>query len=310
MTFDEPVHQCMSQRWLDRHRGVSETREQIASAEPLVRAMCEAHHCELLRQLEAALKSYEDALGSLLMKQDRYPLSTDGALEIEGGAREACESRRLKVKAIVGRLLDDPDLRPLTPEAVRYFGAETFKERKLIVHRLENRVRTYHERRRAAVASAASSPEPEPGSAPSTQNEGTMPERAKFEYRGSLWDLDRINYYLNEEYGSWASPSKPSEGTRVCAIRDVAIEMERALAAPGGVAMMPVGYALGALRTVLPADLEDKEADSVRRVLDDVARAIADATRDPGGRIKELVDEIRARLPLETPGAGAEAPRR
>jgi hypothetical protein len=74
MTFDEPLQQCMSQRWLDRVRGASDTREHVRSMRPLVVSMCAPHQAELLSQLDEALAKYADAMEALLLDQHRYPL--------------------------------------------------------------------------------------------------------------------------------------------------------------------------------------------------------------------------------------------
>jgi hypothetical protein len=179
------------------------------------------------------------------------------------------------VKAIVGRILDGSESAPLTAEAVRYFGAETFEERKLIVHRLESRIRTHMD----------------------AGNEPTMDWDHRWAYRGSSWDLDRINYYLNQEYRSWSSQNQPADANSIdCAIHDVVIEMEHAVATPSTAAMMPVGYALGALNEVKLTDVGRR--DRVLRLLDDVSAHIAEDVdgRDPGKRIRQLIVEIRSRM--------------
>lgn len=275
MTFDEPLQQCMSQRWLDRLRGASDTREQVRLMRPLVLSMCAPYQAELLSQLDEALAKYADAMEALLLDQHEYPLGSNNDRTIDPKTRTACEVRRLAVKAIVGRILDGAEAAPLTPEAVRYFGAETFEERKLIVHRLESKVRTHVD----------------------AGKEPTIDWDRRWAYRGSSWDLDRINYYLNQEYRTWSSQHQPAAANTIdCAIHDVAIEMEHAVATPGAASLMPVGYALGALKALKLTEADQR--DRVSRLLEDVATYIAadSAGRDPGNRIGRLIQEIHSEI--------------
>jgi hypothetical protein len=273
MTFDEPLQQCMSQRWLDRLRGASYARSQVHSMKPLVLSMCEPYHAELFSQLDEALAKYADAMEALLLDRQEYPLGPNNERKIDAETQTACEVRRLAVKAIVGRILDSSDAAPLTPEAVRYFGAETFEERKLIVHRLESKVRTHVD----------------------GGQEPTIAWNSRWAYRGSSWDLDRINYYLNHEYRAWISDQSADANSLDCAIHDVVIEMEH-VATRGTSAMMPVGYALGALKE---QNLEHSDRRGrIVRLLNDVSKQIErDRTnRDPGDRISTLIEEIRIRV--------------
>ena len=275
MTFDEPVQQCMSQRWLDRLEGALETEQSTRALRSRLGPLCTADDAELLVQLEGALRQYADAIGSLLIEQRRYSLDGESELAIEPKARRALEMRRLKVKAIVDRIRDLPTAAPKTPDAIRYFGAETFDERKLIIHRLESRIRTHWD-----VGTPA-----------------TLPPGSALQYRGSSWDLDRIHYYLDEEYRSWATEWQPSREEVSCMIYDVEIEMERAVAgARDDSSLMTVGYALGPLKKIPVADPDLRE--KALRVLEDVSTYVAQDPdgRDPGSRLRRLIEEVRHHL--------------
>jgi hypothetical protein len=251
--------------------------------------MCEPYQAELLSQLDEALTNYADAMEALLVDQHKYPLGPNNERTIDAETRTACEVRRLAVKAIVGRILDAPETAPLTPEAVRYFGAETFEERKLIVHRLESKVRTHED----------------------ADREPTIDWDRRWVYRGSSWDLDRINYYLNHEYRTWSSQGRPADANTIdCAIHNVAIEMEHAVTRPGAAAMMPVGYALGALKELKLTEASHR--DRVCRLLDDVSTHIAAnaAERDPGNRIARLIQEIRSQIECAAPPLAIEVARK
>jgi hypothetical protein len=286
MTFEEPIQQCMSQRWLDRHRGASKTRDDIKALEPLIEAGCGAAQIELFRLLESALGSYADAMGSLLMEQRTFPLAESGERELDPAIRRACESRRLRVKDIVRRLLWDEAMDPLTPEAVKYYGAETFEERKSTIHHLENRVRAFREETR---------------SEPHTKSSATLPAERRQHYRGSSWELDRIHYYLDQEYAQWAGeqqdnaePARDGLGTCDCAIRDVVIELERTLVNPSKMMALPLSHALRALRNVPLPDLKTKRSE-IERVLAEVVRHLQHSPDwDKCQRIAFTIAEVRA----------------
>ncbi len=72
--------------------------------------------------------------------------------------------------------------------------------------------------------------------------------------------------------------------------------MEHAVAGSGNAAMMPVGYALGALKEVNLTGAAHRER--VMRLLDYISAHIAEdsGVRDPGNRIRQLMTEIRCRV--------------
>src|SRR6185369_15794342 len=103
---------------LDTVRMVDELRARHAP-------LCTSADVDMLEQLYGAIRQYADAIGSLLITQRQFDVDANGELHIEPEARGALEARRLKVKDIVARIHDLPVAAPKTPEATRYFGAET-----------------------------------------------------------------------------------------------------------------------------------------------------------------------------------------
>lgn len=279
-TFDEPTQQCMGQGWRQRYDGIMQTRNLLERHLPGIRAASAWHQRELAELLGRALDYYADATAALLKHSPDFLLGTSGELTMDLGIQTACETRRLYVKAVVSRILNLVREKPRIKDAVRYFGAETFEERKLLVHRLEDRVRRHWFSKEA-------------GRTEVERAEGLRFDKAALTaYRGSSWELERIFYHLNVDY----FPKSKVERAE-CAIRDVELEMERVTARPGLASMMAVGYALGAVRSLIK-QFSTRETEWLSSVLKDVAEHIErDADHhDPGGRLRQLIQSIEQAL--------------
>lgn len=292
-TFDEPAQQCMGQGWRQRYDGTVQTRALLQKYLPSIRAASSWHQKELAELLGQALDFYADATAGLLMPSRHFPLRANGELAMDPGIQVRCEARRLQVKAVVGRILNSTRETPKVKDAVRYFGAETFEERKLLIHRLEDRVRRHWFSKEAGreVTERAEGLSFEP------------PDLTAF--RGSSWELERIFYYLNVEY--W--PESKVEKSE-CAIRDVELEMERVMTRPGLASMMAVGYALGAVRSLIdkfPEEFTERETLWLGCVLKDVAEHIKvdPDQHDQGGRLRQLVQStehaLARRIQMDAP---------
>ncbi len=122
------------------------------------------------------------------------------------------------------------------------------------------------------------------------------------QYLASSWDLDRIYYYLIQENLGEASESRLDETTRA-----VTMEMETLRSRTENASMMPVHYALVALRSSIPDEPIAKGrsehgvegvAERVEEALRDVEIYIRDTepTPDGSGHIKRTIAEIRNRM--------------
>ena len=87
----------------------------------------------------------------------------------------------------------------------------------------------------------------------------------------------------------------------------VRMELETANAQPGSPSLMPLHYALGALKEVIPQDLADKDREAVETQLREVehyldctlpvdSKTESRPTRDRGGQIHRTLREIRGKL--------------
>jgi hypothetical protein len=310
-TFNEPIHHCADQAWLRRYDGVSRTREQLLLYEDRVQAACSPHERAVFKMLLAELDGYGMAMQSLLLKLRRFPLSDVGELEVEHGIRTCCEDRRLAIKSLATLLLHPLD-EPLREEAVRFMGAETNEERKMIVHRLEGEIRRQRE------ADFERLPR---GSFRAKALDDALVALAggktPLEFRASSWDLDRIYYYLLIQYFTTAvlrwKPDRTRAGRRVagladashramehdwlCAARDVEMEVERYRAKSKGGSLMPLTYALCALQELHPErarSLENVQS-AVASALDLVDKELGKTLESTAGRtIRQLLETIRA----------------
>lgn len=324
-TFNEPLHACADQAWLRRYDGASQTRDRLSAHINQVRAACPEHESSLFEMLLSEVDGYAMTLAALLLTPRAFPLGDRGELTMDPGIRTSCEDRRLAIRSLARRLLNSDDGAPLQgKEAVRFMGAETNQERKMIVHRLESAIRSkwegvYHETNkgqdaellwRAAIGEL-------------TDNRGPI------NFRASSWDLDRIFYYLLIDYFRAAAlrwmPLKPTSGSAAAtsaslapirnlaepgngnlnpmpqdimfAARDVETEVERYRAKSKGGSLMPLTYALAALQA-LRIDIPDPHDRDFERAQTDVSSAInlvkqefADVLKSDAGRaLARLVD--------------------
>jgi len=262
-TFNEPLHHCADQAWLNRHNGVRLTLESLSVYRARVRAACPRDEQDVFEMLLAELGGYEMAMGSLLLESKKFMLGKLGELEMEEGIRTCCEDRRLAIRSLASRLLR-PLGSPGRDDAVRFMGAETNEERKMIVHRLEGEIRRKWEE--------TSELEPKMRDWKKAVTELARP-RKPIDFRGSSWDLDRIYYYLLIQYfrtgflaSGWGSDGslEATKNEFLCAARDVEMEVEWFRAKSKGGSLMPLTYALVALQALgperAPADSEARSA--------------------------------------------------
>jgi hypothetical protein len=189
-TFNEPLYRCADQAWLSRYDGARETRAQLLIHQEHVQAACSPHERAVFRMLLTELDGYAMVLQSLLLRPRKFELRDPGVLAIDPAIRSSCEDRRLAIKSLAMLLLHPLD-DPLREEAVRFMGAETDEERKMIVHRLEGEIRRHRE-----VVFEKSRKESFQQAGLDEALEALTASRPLLEFRASSWDLDRFYYYL------------------------------------------------------------------------------------------------------------------
>jgi hypothetical protein len=303
-TFDEPLQQCTDQNWLGRYDGARQTHDSLSEHLGLVRDACPRYQVDLYDQLLAAVESYEMDIRGLLFKTETFKLGDSGELDIEPKILRACENRRERIREIANRMLD-PLAIPTTEEAAAFWLTNSFEQRKMLVHRREDAVRNHQRERNAhpegAGAIAATAPTEE-SRRPKQYDD--LPERleARTLFEGSIWDLDRIFGYLIWEY------LHPDAVGAVDALRQAtAIELERFRAKHEGTSLMPLHYALVAMKAAAVADTKRANRDSyaapaAESLFTEIERLIqasrpndsAEPALDKGGQVRRTIAEIRS----------------
>ena len=309
-SFNEPLHHCSDQMWVKRHIGVLLTRQKLDVHLPRVCAACPQYEQDLFNMLLAELEGYAMAMGSLLLQPKEFDLGELGQLKIEKGIHTCCEDRRLAIRSLASRLLH-PLGSPRREEAVRFMGAETSDERKMIVHRLEGEIRSKWEQTWAETSKSpnywkqAVADLVRFGQHIENEAKDSALLRHVIDFRESSWDLDRIYYYLLVQYlctgvlasglGTDGCSVAPTEIDFLCAARDVEMEVERYRARSKGRSLSPLTYALVALHVLgpqrAPAGCDALSAISAAVAL--VKTDLSEILKDEVGRpIRCLLEEI------------------
>jgi hypothetical protein len=302
-TFNEPLHRCADQSWLQRYDGAKLTREKLREHRDKVTAACSPHERGVFEMLLTELEGYAMAIQALLLTPKTFPLGVSGDLTMPAGVQPSCEQRRLAIRSLAGILLHPID-EPLCDDAVRFMGAETNEERKMMVHRMESEIR----REREAAFEAAVK-DPRALASWHTPIGKLTGKRQPIAFRESSWDLDRIYYYLLIQYFGLAAlrwekeegPAAEPVAMRhdwLCAGRDVEIEVERYRARSKGGSLMPLTYALVALQEIdRQASPEPREtAAAVQRALQLVESELGDSglSSEPGKPIALMLRQMRS----------------
>jgi len=318
-TFNEPLHHCADQAWLERYEGARITHERLDDNLSRVRAVCSPYEQGLFEMLLRELDGYAMAIRSLLLVERKpFKLLDNGELEIDTPTKTCCEDRRLAIRSLAGRLLHPLDEPQKKEEAVRFMAAETNEERKMIIHRLEGAIRLQRE------------PTYVKPSGVDAALEKLTDKRPPIVFRQSSWDLDRIFYYLLIQYfetfalhweprpenqaggsvntggtapvtvtesaGTIETPPPAMDNEWFCAARDVELEVERFRAKSKGGSLMPLTYALVALQALKPQNASEN-SDARRLVLaalDLVKKEFQNLQELDGVRpIARLLDDMR-----------------
>jgi hypothetical protein len=331
-TFDEPLQQCTDQNWPGRFDGIRQTHDRLSDHVATIRKACPRYQVDLYEQLLAVVESYAMDVRALLLKAPTFTLGDSGQLVIKPeGILHACEDRRRHIKEILSRILD-PLAVPATEEAAAFWLTDSFDQHKMLVHRrehaiLEERDRILQLKRDSRLEGAGQSAvRSRAGKALRQKPYGDLPGPAEarklFE---SIWDLDRIFGYLITEYLS------PDATDAADSLRQAAVmELERFRAKREGASLMPLHYAIGALKAALGekkhAARTGQGTAAVENLLVEIERLVDESRPQGGGepaldkgrQVRRTIAEIRTllfpsraqRASIRSPGNVRALPRR
>lgn len=267
-TFDESMYDCLTQGWLERYDAVRDVRSRLQTLAPTVRKACRRFVADVFDALIIELNAYGMCL-SVLIGRPVFPIDESGKVSFEhGGVAENCERRRKTIKSLVARLADDRQA-PVFDEAFQFESAETFAERKRLVHR-----------KTAEIQENAGQTSQLFGSARDQQP-------AAKRCRASDWDFDRIVYNI------WLAQDGVDAIDVATAVQSTNTEVERAVSVTGTLSLMALHYSLGPLRKAVAADPKPPLAD-VDSALTETKSLVKARAADAGGQIRRSVAEIEA----------------
>ena len=265
-TFQEELRECTHQTWVDRYSGARETLKTLQGYKTMIDRICEPYQKELFNQLISSIDGYAGLLKSFLIEEKKFWVSEEGDVDFtkasDGsptlGVVSAASERRLRQIRRLRFLLDSPSAAPVIPESIEFSRMTDFAERKELVRAKQRAI---------------------------NDGELAFPEAQTLSWRASIWELDRIVFYLLME--------KSKEQAKEPIVRTLAqcieAEMERLKAGEDRVSAMPLHYAIRALLSL-----------GLRRAILGCRRcsmksnSILEATgRDKGGQIKRNLKKFR-----------------
>jgi hypothetical protein len=265
-SFDEPLTECTAQSWIDRYNGARDTLLELRRHADRVATEANRFVADAYTELIGEVDGYVMNLG-LMIEEQRYPLGDDGRVLLPAGVETACEARRIAIKRLVSTLVD-PVQAPVFGEALRFERAETFEEKKNLIHR--------------NVASLR------------VDRLGSALDELLRRAAESEWAFDRIvRYrYLSGRFGG----QKESREDLSSALHDLDTELEKARARGDGVSLMPLYYALRLVKVAagtasIPAQVRGGMSARLVEIDEFVDQ---DSRRDQGGEVRRLVDDLRS----------------
>jgi hypothetical protein len=134
-TFQERMHDCLSQDWIARYNGARDTQLTLKKHADTVRKACRPFIADVFDDLVSALDSYAMGLSKLVGRPESPIDASTGEVVFESpGLATACERQRMRIRRLASRLVDER-LAPILDEAFRFEAAETFEEKKRLIHR-------------------------------------------------------------------------------------------------------------------------------------------------------------------------------
>ena len=273
-TFQEVLRECTNQTWVDRYSGARETLKALQGYKAMIDRICEPYQKELFNQLTSSIDGYAGLLKSFLIEEKKFRVGEAGDVDFTktadgspgpGDVSAASERRLRQIQRLVF-LLDSPSAVAVMPESGEFSRLTVFAERKELVRAKRQAIRNDELVLSAAQVSRC---------------------------RESIWELDRIVYYLLLE----ASEAPRAQTLAEC----IEGELERLRAGETKLSAMPLHYAIGALLT--PGLVRDDPG--LDMLLDEVEQHFSATGSDQGRQIKRNLKKFReANGPQSVASAG------
>lgn len=270
-TFNEPLEECTRQAWIDRFTGVRETIAGLKTYAAVMKTD-NSYLLDLYNELLSQLDGYAMNMGALLLQENHFQVSPEnGKLMIGTGIKRACESRRGTVRQLVSHLLA-PNCAPvLENESRRYAKMTSFEAKKTImIHPAEREIQETWDGKTTSKAS----------------------EEQLKDCAASLWEFDRIYYYLVQEKSVSADPGQLLESLEE--------EFENLRAVDGGASLIPVHYAIRALKGVIARSAAPnvlvKLLSRIESTLTRIEKFLSDYELDKGHQVRENIQDLRSYL--------------
>jgi TIR domain-containing protein len=269
-TFNEPLYECTNQTWADRYSGARDTWKILQEFKEKVAQVCEPYQQELFNQLISTIDGYAGLLKSVLIEEKKFWISEAGNVDFtksaDGssmpGAIAAASERRLRQIQRLVFLLDSQSAAAVMPESVEFANMSDFAERKEAVSARQKAIR---------------------------DKELVLSKSQISKCQESIWEFDRIVFYLHIEHSEKPSASALAEG--------IEGELERLRAAEEKISAMPLHYSI---RALLAQGL-DWDYPDLNALLDEVEQWLMKGERDSGGQIKLNMEKIRKRMSQPPP---------
>ena len=283
-TFEEPVRQCVDQTWIQRYDGARQTHDRVARELKAVKETCHRYQVDLYERLVSAIDGYAMAVRALLVRAEPFSLGASGELEISDGVVRACDDRREYITTLVTRILD-PLAVAVIGDAATFWLTDSFEQKKMIVHRIEHALLVRRDRNSGNTSSESgtvgderSKGLPSNGTAPAGPDAGLPPDLDASNLIGSSWDLDRIVGYLLIDHRSQsiAKGDEQQGGMEKALTLEAVRETERVESKTARVSLMPLHYALRALKNVMSRNDAANRADrlAIELLVADVEKLI------------------------------------
>lgn len=200
---------------------------------------------------------------SLVVPLPRLVLGLDGKLDFPENVLKPVERRRRRILQLVLQITH-PGGEPVLDESIKYANMPTLVERKAaLIHPFESK-----------IEDELAGPE---------ENRVILDRQKLKRCSNSLWDFDRIVYYLCQEKSS-RQPEADFELLDVNALEVRADrELEKLQAMDDAGSLVPLYYALRALFVAYPGAPKSEELDNrVRDLLDELEKYSIDSGRNLG----------------------------
>ena len=277
-TFNEPLEECTRQSWIDRFTAVRETLAALETRRPVMTAD-NSYLLDLYNQLGSELDGYSMNMGALLLKENRFEVDREsGKLVVGDGIKRACEGRRGRIRQLMTHLLASNCAPVLEAESRGYAKMSSFDSRKtLLIHPTERLIQEHTRGKPIKVG------------------ETELTRDVLQKCAASLWEFDRICFYLVQEHSESADTERQ--------IRDVEQEFETVRAVDGGGSLVPLHYALRALREgVRSSEFSSQSEEELAQLLKNIERVIAKFGLDTGRQVSDIIADLQRRL-IHTDGA-------